>query len=98
MLQGLAAGKLWLEIEAGQARAAQLDKKLKEASKAREQKLRRAPLELRATMAFEMQARSPTSWYRCCEGCCLPITKAFGVQARLPTDACPGVFAGRIAY
>ena len=41
-------------------RVAVLDKELRVASKARESKLRRAPIELRATLAFEMQARSQT--------------------------------------
>ena len=51
------AGALWGNIEALQMQVAQLDKRLREASKAREQRLRRAPIELRAIMAYEMQVR-----------------------------------------
>jgi hypothetical protein len=49
------AGALWGNIEGLQMQVAQLDKRLREASKAREQRLRRAPIELRAIMAYEMQ-------------------------------------------
>jgi hypothetical protein len=51
----LPAGKCWKNIEELQMRMAQLEKRLQEASKAREQRLRRAPIEFRASMAFEMQ-------------------------------------------
>ena len=57
------AGALWANIEALQMRTAQLDKGLREASKAREQRLRRAPIEYRAIMAYEMQVRARA----CCD-------------------------------
>lgn len=42
-------------MEEVQLRVTQLEKSLREASKAREQRLRRAPIDARAMMAFEMQ-------------------------------------------
>lgn len=54
------AGVIWPRVQALQERITVLERALKESSKAREQRVRRAPLELRATMAYEMQVNSPT--------------------------------------
>lgn len=51
----LCTGVIWPRVQALQERISDLEKHLKESSKAREQRVRRAPLELRATMAYEMQ-------------------------------------------
>jgi hypothetical protein len=49
------SGRCWKNIEQLQMQMGQLEKDLREASKAREQRLRRAPIEYRASLAFEMQ-------------------------------------------
>lgn len=58
----VAAGVIWPRVQALQERITELERHLKESSKAREQRVRRAPLELRATMAYEMQV-PPTARY-----------------------------------
>lgn len=49
------ADRIWRQIEALQLRIAEYEKRLKEVSKDRETRVRRAPIELRALMAYEMQ-------------------------------------------
>jgi len=49
------AARIWRQIEALQLRIAEYEKRLKEVSKDRETRVRRAPIELRALMAYEMQ-------------------------------------------
>eukprot|EP00892_Ulva_mutabilis_P010919 jgi/Ulvmu1/819/UM010_0193.1 len=49
------AERIWEQIEALQQRIALYEKRLKEVSKDRETRVRRAPIELRALMAYEMQ-------------------------------------------
>lgn len=49
------SGRIWRQIEALQQRIAVYEKRLKDVSKDRETRVRRAPIELRALMAYEMQ-------------------------------------------
>lgn len=58
------AGVIWPRVQALQERITDLERALKDSSKAREQRVRRAPLELRATMAYEMQVQLPSSYTR----------------------------------
>lgn len=65
-LRVVVAGVIWPRVQALQERITDLERQLKDSSKAREQRVRRAPLELRATMAYEMQVLlTPASHSHC---------------------------------